>query len=109
MKGILATHGVMDTLNSDNGPQFASSQFKEFTSQYGFNQGTSKSPFPPSKWQAECAVKVAQKILSQKDPHLAILHHHCINHSALGVRPAEALMGRHLQTRLPRLSKSLMP
>ena len=43
MKDILATHGVMDTLKSNNEPQFVSLQFKEFARHF-------KSPFPPSKW-----------------------------------------------------------
>ena len=31
IKGILAEHGIPDVLRSDNGPQYASAAFTEFT------------------------------------------------------------------------------
>ena len=42
-KDIIATHGIMDTLMSDKGPQFVSQEFTEFAAKYGFCQ-ISSSP-----------------------------------------------------------------
>ena len=109
VKDVIATHGVMDTLKSDNGPQFVSREFQKFAAQYGFNQDTSSPHFHQANGEAESAVKVAKKIISQADPHLALLNYRSTKHSATGVSPAEALMGRRLQTRLPLLPKRLQP
>ena len=109
MKDIIAAHGIMDILKSDNGPQFVSSEFQEFAQTYGFRQVTSSPHFHQSNGLAENAVKVAKKILIQKDPHLALLEYRSTKHSTIGVSPAEALQGRRLQTRLPVLTKHLLP
>lgn len=109
MKDVIATHGIMDELISDNGPQFASSEFADFASEYGFSHRTSSPYFAQANGEAENAVKMAKKLLSQEDPHLAVLNYRTSKHSAIGISPAEALMGRQLQTRLPILARKLMP
>ena len=109
MKDVLATHGVMDELISDNGPQFASSEFATFVKSYGFTHRTSSPYFAQANGEAENSVKMAKKLLTQEDPHLAILNYRTSTHSAIGVSPSEALMGRQLQTRLPVLAKNLLP
>lgn len=109
LKDIIATHGIFDELTSDNGPQFVSSEFHDFAKAYGFSQITSSPHFPQANGEAESAVKIAKKLLAQADPHLALLNYRSSVHSATKVSPAEALMGRRIQTRLPRLSKMLNP
>ena len=106
---ILATHGVMDILKSDNGPQFVSDEFKAFAKEWGFQQTTSSPHFHQANGLAESAVRIAKKILSQKNPHRALLEYRSTPLSSTGVTPAEALMGRRLQTRLPVLAKNLQP
>lgn len=41
LKNIYSRHGVPMVLMPDNGPQFASSLFKDFASEYGFTDMTS--------------------------------------------------------------------
>ena len=43
MKEVFAEHGVQDVLRSDNGPQYASAAFTEFTKEWEF-QHTTSSP-----------------------------------------------------------------
>ena len=41
MKANISRYGIMNTLVSDNGPQFASREFKQFIDAYGINHVTS--------------------------------------------------------------------
>jgi hypothetical protein len=59
--------------------------------------------------EAESAVKIAKKILVQKDSHLTLLNYRSSKHSATGVSPVEIIMSRKLQTRLPVLPAKLTP
>ena len=72
-----ARHGIPDTLYSDNGPQFACRQFKEFASAWHFDHPTSSPHYPQSNGKIENAVKIAKKLLTKakasgQDPYLAI-------------------------------------
>lgn len=40
MKLAFARHGIPDTIISDNGPQYSSQEFKEFTKDYDFKDIT---------------------------------------------------------------------
>ena len=91
----------------DNRPRFVSSEFQEFTKRYGFRQVNSSPHFPQTNREAENAVKIAKKLLSQEDPHLALLNYRSTVYLAIRVSPTEALVGRRLQTCLPRLAKQL--
>ena len=78
LKNQFARHGIPDTLYSDNGPQFASREFKEFASAWHFDHQTSSPHYPQSNGKIENAVKTAKKLLTKakasgQDPYLAIL------------------------------------
>lgn len=109
LKDVIATHGVFDSIMTDNGPQFVSNEFKDFAAMYGFQHTTSSPHFPQSNGEVESAVKIAKSILQQDDTQLALLNYRTTRHSATGVSPAEALMGRRLKTRLPVLVSLLTP
>ena len=109
LKRIFTTHGIPDSLRTDNGPQFASTEFANFATQYGFLHDTSSPHVPQANGMAERAVQTAKKILAQRNSDLALLNYRDTPHSATGVSPAEALMGRRLKTRLPVLAASLAP
>ena len=63
---------------SDNGPQFASHLFAEFTKDWNIKHSTSSPRNPRSNGQAESAVKIVKGLLthakcSGQDPYLALL------------------------------------
>jgi len=74
MKSIFARHGVPELLISDNGHQYVSKEFKEFSEKYNFKHITSSPHFLQSNGQAERTVKAIKQLLSQSDdPFLALL------------------------------------
>ena len=109
LKGAFATHGIAESVMSDNGPQFTSAEFQRFAKDYGFEAKSSSPHFHQANGLAERAVQTAKDILDQKDPDIALLNYRTSVHSATNVSPAEALMGRRLKTRLPVLRQHLTP
>jgi transposase InsO family protein len=109
LKDMFATHGIPDELMSDNGPQFTAEEFREFATQYGFARVTSSPHHHQGNGEAERAVQTVKKMLDQKDVDLALLNYRNSPHSATKVSPAMALMGRRMKTRMPTLTKQLMP
>ena len=75
LKSIFARHGIPETVRSDNGPQFASSELvDDFARNYQFRHTTSSPHFPSSNGQAERAVKQVKHLLKRADdPFLALL------------------------------------
>ena len=46
VKAIMARHGVVEKLISDNGPQFSCAEFAKFSKEWGFEHITSSPHFP---------------------------------------------------------------
>ena len=46
LKSIFSRHGILDQVISDNDPQYASLEFKEFTKEYKFKHITSSPRYP---------------------------------------------------------------
>ena len=109
MKEIFAIHGIPEVVQSDNGPQFTSTEYKTFAETWGFKIVTSSPHFPQANGAAERSVQTCKKILRQTDPALAMMNYRNTPHSTTGSSPASALMGRRLRTRIPVLSKLLQP
>ncbi|KAL3191270.1 hypothetical protein MRX96_018834 [Rhipicephalus microplus] len=98
---ICARFGVPAIIRSDNGPQFASAQFKAFVKQWGSSHVTSSPYFPQSDGAAEKTVQTAKQLI-KKSPniHKALLAHRYTPRKE-GFTPAELLMGRRLRTDVP--------
>ena len=106
LKNQFASHGIPDTLYSDNGPLFASRRLKEFASAWHFDHQTSSPHYPQSNGKIENAVKTAKKFLikakaSGQDPYLAILDWRNTPTPCIGSSPVQRLFGRRTKTLLP--------
>ena len=53
MKTIFARHGILEYIMSDNGPQFSSQEFHQFSGEYGFEHMTSSPHFPQANGEAK--------------------------------------------------------
>ena len=72
-KAHFARFGIPERLITDNGPQFISSEYKQFASEYGFEHVTSSPYWPKGNGKAEAAVKIVKRMYQKnKDIHLAL-------------------------------------
>lgn len=105
MSSIFARHGLPLEVCTNNGPQFAASEFRKFARDYDFAHTTLSPQFPKSNGLAEKGVQIAKRILKKSleanvNFHLGLLTYRS---SPLenGMAPSQWLMGRLLRTRLP--------
>lgn len=74
LKPFFARFGIPETVLSDNGPQYASHEFQEFSEAYDFNHVTISPLFPQSNGQAERTVQTVKRLLKESpDPDMALL------------------------------------
>ena len=107
MCSIFATHGIPNVVVSDNGPQYASKEFKEFTEDWGFTHVTSSPLHPQANGEAERAVQTAKNILRKNvNPYLGMLAYRTAP-LRNGLTPCELLMNRKLRTTLPTTRENL--
>ena len=107
MKDTFSRHGIPSELVSDNGSQYKSRTFKQFSKQWEFAHTTSSPRYPRSNGLAESAVKTVKTMIKKcnetnsdiKKGLLAIR----ITPLSCGASPAELLMNRQLNDNLPRL------
>ena len=57
LKTIFGRHGIPDTVVSDNGPAYASEEFKKFADDWESSHVTTSPHYPQSNGKAESAVK----------------------------------------------------
>ena len=109
LKTVFARHGIPECLVSDNGPQFASQEFQQFSEEYGFEHTTSSPNFPQANGEAERAVRTVKTLLDKNDDPLMALLVHRSTPLENGYSPAELLMGCKLRTTVPVIPKALQP
>lgn len=108
MKSIFARHGIPRVVCSDNGPQYSCREFADFARDYGFSHVTSSPGHPSGNGEAERAVRTVKELVKQADPYIALLNYRNTPiHN--GFSPAELLMNRKLNTKLPMLPSNLNP
>ncbi|XP_060092566.1 LOW QUALITY PROTEIN: uncharacterized protein K02A2.6-like, partial [Heteronotia binoei] len=110
LRRVLCTHGIPDTLVTDNGTAFTSREFREFTDRYLIRHIRSAPFHPATNGQAERMVRTTKEALGRIvhgdwDHRLSafLFHNRITPNPVTGFSPAELLMGRKLTTRLDRL------
>lgn len=114
IKNVFARFGIPEKLITDNGPQFTSEEFAHFIKQWEFTHITSSPLYPRSNGLAERNVQTAKKLLIKAkeeggDWQLALLNFRNTPISRETYSPAQLLMGRRLNTKLPTSTKLLKP
>jgi len=110
LKGIFSRFGIPEVLRSDNGPQYASTEFEGFAKEYGFRHDTSSPYYPQSNGLAERMVQTAKRLLKRSDDsYLALLSYRATPLPWCNLSPAQLLMGRCLRTTVPQTSTHLTP
>ncbi|XP_061132648.1 uncharacterized protein K02A2.6-like [Syngnathus typhle] len=108
-KSIFARHGIPEVVRSDNGPQFASEEFRRFARMWGFSHVTSSPHFPQSNGEVERAIRTVKSLLKKSsDPYLALMAYRAAP-LANGCSPTELLMGRKIRTTVPVIPSQLDP
>jgi len=114
LKEQFSRHGIPDTVVSDNGSQYSSQEFHEFSLSWEFNHVTSSPHYPKSNGKAESSVKAVKLLFKKaerdgKDPWLALLDYRNTPTEGIGASPAQRLMSRRTRTLLPTASSLLRP
>lgn len=113
LKSNFARLGIPRKVVSDNGPQYSSQEFANFSKEYDFTHATSSPRYPQSNGLAEKSVQIVKRIfkkaeLDGRDPYLGILEYRTTP-LEVGYSPAELLQNRQLRSILPTLNDQLLP
>ena len=114
MKMQFARHGIPDTCVSDNGPQFASEEYKKFSRKWKFELPTTSPRYPKSNGRVENAVGAAQRLMRKakkdgSDAYLALLDYRNTPTPGLDTSPVQRLLSRRTKTLLPTTHELLVP
>uniref|UniRef100_A0A3B5LJR9 Integrase catalytic domain-containing protein n=1 Tax=Xiphophorus couchianus TaxID=32473 RepID=A0A3B5LJR9_9TELE len=97
LKGMFVRWRIPLDLVSDNVTQFTSTEFQDFTREYGFVHKASSPHYPQGN----------SNILKQPDPHLALMCNRATPSTATGVSPALLMTGREIRTTLQMMESKL--
>jgi hypothetical protein len=105
LKTIFARFGIPAEIVSDNGPQLASREFKNFTKSCNIKHTTSSPGYPQSNGQAERHIQTVKNLLlkayeSGGDPNLCLLGYRNSPLEGINKTPAQLLMSRRLNSQL---------
>lgn len=113
MKENIARYGIMDTLITDNGPQFTSAEFNKFVEEYKIDHITSSPLHQQANGLAEKAVQTVKNIFMKcaergEDAYLSLLEMRNTPRGELG-SPSQRLMGRRAKTLMPIVASLIKP
>uniref|UniRef100_A0A1Y1NP23 RNA-directed DNA polymerase n=1 Tax=Photinus pyralis TaxID=7054 RepID=A0A1Y1NP23_PHOPY len=108
LRSLFARFGLVETLVSDNGPPFTSSEFKNFLANNGIVHIFSPPYHPASNGAAEINVKTVKNAIKKaieckKDVNLALqqflFDYRISKHATTDATPAKLMFGRELKSR----------
>ena len=111
LRYLFSVHGLPEEIVSDNGPQFVSSEFEEFTKKNGIRHTLSSPYHPASNGEAERFVRTFKEAMKAgKNDGLTLQHrlasflltYRTTPHSTTttGTPPCELLMGRSFENQV---------
>ena len=114
LKEQFSRHGIPKTVFTDNGPQFVAKEFREMSSEWGFEHLTLSPLYPQSNGKVENSVKTCKllmkkALLSKTDVHLALLELRNTPSERDGVSPSQKLFSRRTRTCIPTTRDLLKP
>lgn len=114
LKSWFATHGIPEKLDSDNGPQYSSMEFRNFANEWGIQHATSSPKYPKSNGLAERFVQTAKNMLrkctmDKTDFKLALLNYRNTPRNEVLGSPNQRLMSRTTRSTMPVSVQHLKP
>ena len=107
LRSLFSQFGIPNQVVSDNGPQFASEEFKQFCEQNGIRRTLVAPYHPRSNGEAERFVQTFKSAMRKADKAKLsvalsqfLLRYRTTPHPSTGKTPAETMFGRQLRTRL---------
>ena len=105
LKTIFSESGVPTILITDNGRQYCSEEFKQFSLNWSFVHKTSSPYYPKGNLYAECTIGVVKEVYTKcKDDFLlGLLVHHStpLLYSGNAKLLAELFLGQKIATNIP--------
>ena len=110
---MFARHGLLESLTSDNGPQFISAEFTEYMKQQGirhhkvtakWHQANGKVELQNSSLLKGLQIAHAAKKNWKIELNINLAAYRALPHPTTRVSPVELLSGRKIHTKLPELS-----
>ena len=109
-KAHFARFGIPQMCHTDNGSQFASKEYENFATQYGFKHTTSSPYHPKGNGRAEAAVKLAKTTLKKSvDFQSALLNYRNTPPQGHTYSPAQRMLCRRTRTTLPTPNHLIKP
>lgn len=108
IKNTFAKFGIPQIVISDNGPEYRSSEFRQFAKDWDFRNITTSPNYPQSNGLVERNIQTIKRTLkklleSRQDPYLAMLALWTSPLKYNTLSPAQQLMKRTLRTNLPNI------
>ena len=113
MESIFQTHGLPESVRSDNGQPFASAEFGKFLSDLGIVHHKGVPYWPKSNGEVDRFNGTVLKIIRiagiekknwKTEMCNFLFHYRTTPHSVTGISPGELLMGRKLRDKLPKVT-----
>ena len=111
---IFARHGIPVSMKTDNGPQFISSEFKNYMTTNGVLHVTSTPLWPQGNGEVERQNRTLLKSIRiayaagkdwKKELNKLLMAYRSTPHTTTGVSPSKLLFGREFRTKVPCLEQ----